>query len=794
MLAMSEIRRRWRSLTALVLLVGVIGAVVLATVAGARRTDTALGRFVSVSRSASVQVQTGFGRPTAQQLQALERVPSVEAVALADGFFISIPGAPDVAPIAEVANTLGTIVDRARIIAGRAANPRADDEIAISESLAAQLHRGVGSHLDAVSYTPAQVASVIAGATDPGAPAGPRLHFRIVGIERRPEDLGRKGALQGVVVLSPAFWHRYSGTIGSFGWGLRLRTRDGVEDLPQVAAAARRIFGSSPEFAVQSAAGDRQGTQNAIDVVVVALSIFAAVAALAGVVALGIVLTRESSRAAVDQPTLSALGLTRAQRVAMLGPQALLVAFGGALVAAAGAIAASPLFPIGVARLAEPDLGVHQDWTVLVLGVLAVAVVVLIIAFVAALRTTRPSALRNESSADTRATTVPELAARMGLDPTVTNGLRMALQRGRGRTAVPVRSAFLGAVFGVFGVTAIVVFAASLGHLVSTPKLYGWTWDFSATDTISNTATCSHDDFGLLRTRGVGSVSVACYGTGNIQIEGRAVNGWSFDSLRGTIGPAIVAGRAPRTAHEVSLGSVTMQALHKRIGDTIRARGPHGRGTYEIVGQAVFPTLSQLQPIADGATFTGKGFAPLFDQDNYYRYLLGGFSPGSDHAAVERRIAAIPHLDAPVTPTLPVEVDRLRQIGWFPTTLAALFGILALIAVGHALVTAVRRRRRDLAILQVLGFERRQVRATVAWHATALGVVGLLVGIPAGVIVGTQVWRLIANGLGVATNATVPALALVLLVLAVFALVNLIAYFPARAAARIRPAVALRSE
>ena len=79
------------------------------------------------------------------------------------------------------------------------------------------------------------------------------------------------------------------------------------------------------------------------------------------------------------------------------------------------------------------------------------------------------------------------MAARAGLRPPVTNGLRMALEPGRGTTAVPVRSAFLGAVFGVVGLTAVLVFASSLGHLDSSPRLYGWTWDFKAPDvTFSN--------------------------------------------------------------------------------------------------------------------------------------------------------------------------------------------------------------------------------------------------------------------------------------------------------------------
>ena len=237
-----------------------------------------------------------------------------------------------------------------------------------------------------------------------------------------------------------------------------------------------------------------------------------------------------------------------------------------------------------------------------------------------------------------------------------------------------------------------------------------------------------------------------------------------------------------------------MHKLGKHIGDTVQAAGPHAKHPYQIVGQVVFPTFGDVQPIADGAAFTGAGFAPLFDQNNYSRYLVGRFTPGTDRTAVQHHIATNPHLSARPGSALPVEVDRLRQIDWFPGTLAALLAGLALIAVGHALVTAVRRRRRELALLKTLGFTRRQVRTTVAWQATTIAAAGLIVGIPVGVVIGDLVWRTVANGLGVTTTPTIAVPALILIALGGLILVNLIAAFPARTAANTRPAVALRTE
>jgi predicted lysophospholipase L1 biosynthesis ABC-type transport system permease subunit len=228
----------------------------------------------------------------------------------------------------------------------------------------------------------------------------------------------------------------------------------------------------------------------------------------------------------------------------------------------------------------------------------------------------------------------------------------------------------------------------------------------------------------------------------------------------------------------------------------VRGRSPNNATfEYRIVGRIVLPKLGDPQALADGAAFTGAGLLRVFDENSSSnRYLVGRYARGVDRAAVERRISALPDLGKPSGPTVAVEVDHLRRIDWFPAILAALLAGLALLAVGHALLTAARRRRRDLALLKTLGFARRQVRATVAWQATTLATVGLVVGIPFGVIVGRVVWSRIADGLGISTAATVPTLALLLAIPAVVALVNLLAFFPARTAANTRPAVVLRSE
>lgn len=810
LVARSEMRRRWRSVFVVTLLIVVVGTVVLATVIGARRSSTALARFDTYSHASDLEVDTD-PRATPAQLSEFTRSPGVASVAILHAYAQQVEGYPDLQIAAAVDDRVGSAVDRARLVAGRRQNLRNPYEITISEGFASQAHLHIGDHIATGSLAPDQLAMVETG-RDPGPARGPRVVLNVVGIIRRPLDLGDRAASGGVVILTPAFDRKYEHSIGIFTNVLRVRTVRGERDIAPVSATAQTLFGKSPFFQVNDLALENGGAADAINVLTLALWTFAAVGSLAGAVAIGIVLTREVSQASVDHPTLQSLGMTRRTRIAigMLPP--CFAAGGGALLAAIIAIAASPLFPIGISRRADPNPGFHVDWFALGLGVAILGALVLVLALLAAIRASRTSSLEGLRRARRRrrGPSISESMAHAGFSPSFTNGVRMTFEPGQGDRAVPTRSAFLGVIFGVIGVTAVVVFAASLGHLASTPRLYGWTFDFKAPDDTFK-AQCGTGgdkvDYGLHDVRGVADVAAVCFAP--IHVDGRAVTGWGLTQVRGSIGPEIIAGRVPHTADEVALGATTFAALHKRIGDIVQATGTRAPHEYRIVGRAVFPRIygQDLQPLADGAFFSGEAFRPLtVHNENLTRYLVGRFADGANRSAVLARVSKMPAFNlrsgqnvlvgdrGARGASVPPEIDRLRHIGWLPPALGALLALLASLAVGHALVTAVRRRRREFALLKTLGFRRRQVRTTIAWHATMLAAVGLVVGIPVGVLVGRLTWRLLADSLGVSTTAWIPMFAPVLTAATAIALVNLIGLFPARAAANTRPAVALRAE
>jgi ABC-type antimicrobial peptide transport system permease subunit len=139
----------------------------------------------------------------------------------------------------------------------------------------------------------------------------------------------------------------------------------------------------------------------------------------------------------------------------------------------------------------------------------------------------------------------------------------------------------------------------------------------------------------------------------------------------------------------------------------------------------------------------------------------------------------------------------IRDYTGVRTTPLILGTVLALLAVGtltHVLLTGVRRRRRDLAMLKVLGLARWQVLGVVEWQAAALAATALLFGVPIGLLAGRWAWALFAGAAGVSPTATVPVWLVLAIIPVTVTLAALIAAGPGRTAARVRPAVALRAE
>src|SRR5207244_13453279 len=118
-----------------------------------------------------------------------------------------------------------------------------------------------------------------------------------------------------------------------------------------------------------------------------------------------------------------------------------------AALAACVGILLSPLTPIGVARTAEPHQGFAVDGVVVLLGGAGTFTAVLALGAAASwfAARARGDALGVVRTRGRHPSAVARLLVQTHLPPSATSGVRMAVEPGRGRTAVPVRSAVLGA-------------------------------------------------------------------------------------------------------------------------------------------------------------------------------------------------------------------------------------------------------------------------------------------------------------------------------------------------------------
>ena len=367
-------------------------------------------------------------------------------------------------------------------------------------------------------------------------------------------------------------------------------------------------------------------------------------------------------------------------------------------------------------------------------------------------------------------------------------GARLALEPGRGRRAVPVRSAVAGIALGVLGIVGVGVVADSLRTLVDEPPHWGWTWSSSPDmeDRDRVRAEMPDDE----RLAGAALLDQAYLDLGDAEATGFAI-----EPLRGQIELAVRSGRLPTAPEEIALGHRTAELLGVGVGDTVRARTPDdSEAALTVVGEAVFPINDNASP-GEGALLTPDGLARVRGSDGFESLLLE-YPTDADADRLEQELAEDYGLSfsAYSRPSLPGDVSNLDGARGVTLALGGFFAVLALVGLVHVLALSSRRRRVDFAVLRALGFHRGQVRRAVVVQALVIAGLGLVVGVPVGLVAGRVSWRLMVASIGVIDDPTAPWGRLLLILPVVLVLVVVVAAGPAWASARRRPAAVLRAE
>ncbi|WP_223167093.1 ABC transporter permease [Nonomuraea sp. SYSU D8015] len=487
---------------------------------------------------------------------------------------------------------------------------------------------------------------------------------------------------------------------------------------------------------------------------------------------------------------LKALGFTPNQVVAVYLIMVLVPGFAGCLVGTAlGGLAAQPLLQFVFEGLGTA-IGLGVGVWVHVAALLGVPAVVALAALVPASRAHRMSAARtiNAGAApgSARGRRVQHLLAGARLPRAVGLGLGLPFAR-PGRSALTLATIVLG----VTTVTLASGLSRSMIVYGDTAQRAGHVHTVIHVGRPDQTRPV-RDDAGieaLLRSL-PGTRHVVADAWIDVRLAGRP-DRIMAQFLRGDLrarGDVIVRGRPLSGPGEVVAPSAFMSKRGLRIGDRLMLELDGGRTSATIVGEAMdtaadlimvsWPTLTALDPRL---------------RPTQYEVQL---APG---VGVEAYNAAVKAADPGLYPAAKSQVDTNSVAIISATSIfTLLLGAVAALGVFNTVLLNTRERRRDLGVLKSIGMTPRQVTVMMVTSMAALGAAGGLLGVPLGV----GAHRLIVEAMCAAAGLTTPgflldvwrAWGLVVLVPAGVAIAMLGAFLPARSAARLTIAEALRTE
>jgi hypothetical protein len=797
-----ELPRRWRSVAVLALLVAVASGTVMAAVAGARRGASALERLQDRTLPATAAIYPNTPNFDWDKVRALPEVQALTTFLL--DYTMSYEGYPDeIGPFLPTDTETLRSIETPVVIAGRMYDPARADELVVTRKFAESYGKGVGDTVVMTLPTPRELEDQ-AGSGPDGAYTGPRPRMTIVGIVISPWFSDEPG-VTGHIQVSPGVVTKYPENLigptnnpnNAFNYVSALvRLRGGEAALSEFNRDMIRISGRT-DLEITNLPGQLVGAQRGITFEARCLSAFAAAALVAALFLVGQAVARYTAASTAELRALVGVGLAPTQVVVAASIAPMIAGVVGGAVGVAAAYLASSYFPFGTADLFESAPGRSADWVVFGAGLVAVAVLVAAGASVSA----RMSVAAARRDVAARRSTVATAAARWGLPVPVVVGTRFALEAGRGRTAVPVRPALIGAVAGVLGIVAAFTFSQGVADASSRPERFGQTFqlngflgangeDFVPADKIVSAASASPDVAGIDDARQ--AIATEPDGSGSIVL-------YTYTAGEKSIPVVLTAGRLPTSAAEVVLAPRTLEVLHARVGSRVQLRGDKGTAGYTVTGSGLVPN-GPRNGYAEGGWVLPSGYGTIFSGFKFHMVfvqLRHGADVAASSAALTRAIAAA----APEAqgysfeaPDPPVEIAAIRQVKVLPIVLGGFLALLAVGAVGHALATAVRRRAHDVAVLRALGMTQGQCRWMVVTQGSVLAVVGLLFGVPLGLATGRVVWRAVADITPLQYVSPTAAWALLIVGPAALVLANVLAAIPGRRAARLRISHILRTE
>lgn len=779
-----ELRHRWRAWLSLAMLLALFGGAVMAAAAGARRTHSVYPRYLESQRAFDQFLLTGTDSPLdsfSPQPEQLAAMPEVEAVASA--YFFA--NTEDINTIATGEPGFERDFNIPTAYKGRLPDQTQVDEAMVPIVVADRLHLVPG---DDLTLNMVEVGSSFE------QPSLIPMTFEVTGISVAPAELPPGGDVPPPVRLTRAFYEKFADRILNDRYTLVKLHR--ASDL---AAFRERLSGLGGGKAIigftQEAVS--KNVQRSFALQAATLWLLAVMLAAAGVAIFAQTLARQTALEGEDFPVLRAVGMSRPQLAGLGISRAVLIGVAGAAGAVLLAFFLSPLTPTGLGSAIETSPGLRFDPPILGVGGAALVALVVILAVLPAWLTARRADVVARVQEPARGSRVGRLISRVSGRPAVATGFRFALEPGRGRSAVPVRSTLAGAAVGLAALAMAFTFGGGLNHLLDTPRLYGVQWDL-VVDVNEEAADAEALAAAITTVAGLPGVEDAVPAVLGLPfvLDGKTADALALRESDQRFLPPLLSGRPPAADNEIVIGPKTSKLIGKGVGDPVEVTILGGAAVQtRVVGIGVLPATGHTGNLGEGTLASLKFVEALFGQgilDEIILKLEPGASATAVTSAVRRELGPLVLSIGP--PQAPADIVSFGRSENLPFVLAGVLTVMAAGTITHLLVTGIARRRRDLAILKTMGFVRRQIAETVAWQATVLTALALAVGIPLGIAVGRWLWTTYAESIGVIPVAVVAWLPVLLAVPIAFALANLIAIWPARAAARTPAAQVLRTE
>ncbi len=829
----AELRRR-RSGTLALLVAAALGlAASLGAFLAAYRTEHAYPEHVRRARMADLVVNPSLTSEDSDRvIRSLPHVRHVDTYELtAAGYYDAarmhtLQDVVEANPGQLYASPDGHYLDSDRLIVTDGRRPTGHREVFVTEEYRDELARQVGHPLRVGQRIPVGFiwSAADVDVDDPGRVPVESLgvvHLRISGFGRMADgvlsdrlyppqnliisaDVARRrscppGAIpdsQDPEVLLPAIFppncsvqYRY--------YALRLDDPDAVGTVARLAqrrlsalnpALWRRVGAANAEnisyYPVVTTRRDTDArVERAVRPTVFALNLFGWVAAVATVVVVGLAAARTARDGRSTDRIVRALGAGSVTRWSLRILPAAVGTAVGIVVGIGIGVLLSPIGPVGEVARVSAHRSVSAPGAVVVPFALVVTVVLaLTLGAVGALA--GQGVVRPASSDRFRRIRQPEIA----------DGVGAAFASGRA-ALVP-----LAAAVALTAVVATVVFASNLGRVVDAPARYGWPWQLG----VLTGAGYGDTDVHAVRSTLAPVAAVTSWnpiGVNSATADGRPLPLLTSDRA---LPLPVVSGRLPRHPGELALGRHSADALDVGVGGRVRLHISNDTPTrrVRVVGIVALPTVGQYSSDRTGLGVGGFTVVSKAAQRRNTTFTGVRLREPSDRdavlASIRRRIPSWDAVGEPPTvfrravePPEILNVDAMRAA---PAILAGLLALAMLGALGLALTASVKARRRDYAVLRAIGFRRDQVGRSVRWQGLATMVVGVLVGVPAGVVVGRLLWTRFADELGIAPDAALPVALLALVAVAAVVAALLATWLPARRAGRRSPAEDLATQ